>query len=173
MTRQSILWKNSPKMPLSSFWVGHLVLGVGPALKCGLSIKWYSIEENYFFLGEQFSIWDIFLVRDGRSSQLPPFQSWNLIYRLELWSPSAFCHIFFKSWCVWKVLFYWHYIFSLALTTWLPSLKSSLSPEGRGFIETFHLGLGAPRSLTICMFSSYESLHISHLLKGRNWSDDG
>lgn len=41
------------------------------------------------------------------------------------------------------------FTFSLVLTLFLTPPQSSLSPEGRSFLETSQSGLGIPRSLTL------------------------
>lgn len=40
-----------------------------------------------------------------------------------------------------------------------------LSPEGRDLMETFHLGLSVPRSLTICIMSVCGCPFLFHLLQ--------
>lgn len=64
--------KKSIKIPLSSFCVGHLLLGMGPAFKYGLSPSETSLKKTKFFLSKQVSIAGNFLVRGGSLCPLPP-----------------------------------------------------------------------------------------------------
>lgn len=43
---EAIWGKSLQKLPLSSFYVDHVVLSIGPDLKCGLYAWWDSNEEN-------------------------------------------------------------------------------------------------------------------------------
>lgn len=49
----------------------------------------------------------------------------------------------------------------------LPLLQNSLNPEGRGWKETFHLGLGVPRSFILCTFSNCGVFALS--VCSHNW----
>lgn len=42
----NIRQKKSPEISLDSFCVGHVLLGMGLALKCGLYVQWDYIGEN-------------------------------------------------------------------------------------------------------------------------------
>jgi hypothetical protein len=49
----------------------------------------------------------------------------------------------------------------------------SLSSEGRDLMETFHLGMSVPRSLTLCVMPDSGSLHLFLSAVGGNFSEDG
>lgn len=75
----------------TSFCVGHLVLGMGPAQKCGWCIQKDSIEEAYFSFCEKlsmnvlwFSDWAFStnLLSTGTSSVLDPCSSWAYDHRV-------------------------------------------------------------------------------------------
>lgn len=60
--------RQKKKKPLSSFSVGHILLGMRPTLKWGLNSKWDLIEENWFFFSPcmWLSVGDSFFVMDRR-----------------------------------------------------------------------------------------------------------
>ena len=96
------------------------------------------------------------------------------------WTCASFGHIVtvsvsvYKPCCVWKTRFLWNYPSLLAHTVLLPSPPcSSLTPKGRtSLMKTFHVGLSAPKSLSLCTLCSFESLCYS-LPFARSLSDDG
>lgn len=58
-------------------------------------------------------------------------------------------------------------------TLFISLLQDSLSPEERKLMETFHLGLSVPRSLTLCVLSSYGSLYLFSSAAEGSVSDNG
>jgi len=88
-----------------------------------------------------------------------PSQSWDPIL-LDRCRPCACCHGLCKFICA-SVLLCLSWVSSslLVLRIFLsPLLHNSLSPEERGLMKTFYLGLTVPISLTVCTLSSYGSL---------------
>lgn len=68
----------------------------------------------------------------------------------------------------WMMTFSWTHPPPLSLKTLLPPLSHwSLSHNGMGFIKTFHRGLSAPKSLTLCYASSCWSLVNCYYRKKR------
>lgn len=67
------LWDTeTPKMPLSSFCVGHLQPCVGPALlRVIYTVSETLLEKTKLFLCRQLSVWGCFWVRDGGLCPLP------------------------------------------------------------------------------------------------------
>lgn len=49
MTRQNIADKKKSQVPLSLFYVNHLILGIGSILKYGLSMQWDSFGKKLTF----------------------------------------------------------------------------------------------------------------------------
>lgn len=79
-----------------------------------------------------------------------------------------------KSCCVYKVLFPWWSSSPPVLAIFLPlPLQNSLSPEGEDLLETFHLRLNIPRSFTLWISSSCQSLYLFSFAEGWLFSDDG
>lgn len=68
----------------------------------------------------------------------------------------------------------WVFSGSLAFTFILTSLLlDSLDSEERDLVETTHLGLNVPKTLTLCLISVSGSEHLFPYAAGRSFSDDG
>lgn len=77
----------------------------------------------------------------------------------------------FQPCCVQKVLIIWCPSSSLAFILFVPTvLRSSVSPEERDLMETCHLGLYFPRSLTICIGCG--SRYLFQSAEGGSFSDN-
>lgn len=158
-TRKSseMIWEEEPPVvSLSSFSLGHLMLGVQPILKSNLLPLWISIGENWVFICKWLSIGDGVWVRDRcicthlLSALGPPC------------SPCTCCLSLTCTSCWFRELSFLSILNPLCLfTLFLPSLlQHSLSPDvSEHLVETYCLGLSVPRSL-ICCTSSCGSLYL-------------
>lgn len=104
-TKQRIQEKKCPEISLSSFFVGHLLLGMGPALRYGLNIQWDSnfLMRNQFFLCKRLWIRNTVLVGDGSLCPLPLLGAEIPSY-LDLCGPCACCHSLWVATCVGPVV---------------------------------------------------------------------
>lgn len=105
--------KKFPNMPLSSFWVGHLLLATGSVLKSDLYIQWLPAghrvcpEERFVYPVTPLEKWVFFfaiscqLERDG-GLHLAHLSS-GTQSGLDLCRPCA------STLCVWKKLFPWYH----------------------------------------------------------------
>lgn len=182
---ETILYKqktNTIKNPNKEIWgkkpsentieyvmCGHLLLSMGPAIKCGL-YRWDSVGESQLFLCKKLSVEDSFLVRDVIFCPLPSLCV-STPSDLVLCRDCACCHHLCKLisgqfWCVWKTLFPRSHPFPLVLKIFSPPLPHiSSNFEWRGLMKACHLGTSVPKSLPLCTFSSCVSLYYSHLLQ--------
>lgn len=152
-------------MPLSSFCVGCLLLGMRPACKCGLYIQWASIRETSFFLYKQLEIvsWRRRLCLLPLSV-LGPHLAWTCVCCL--------CGFICVSilLCVEDAVSLESFIssgsYSLSISL---SLCSSLSPEGRDLMETSHV---VYFKVPLCILSACKSLCVFLSIAGGSFSDD-
>lgn len=153
------MWvKTSPKPPLSSFCVGHLLLGVGSSS----SVVYIPIETpldktNSFF---ERRISDESLcpapVSVLGSMRLKPAQSLFMLSH-SLWESSVY-----QSSCVQRAVFPCCFLPWLDLRTLLPPLPHrSLSPEGRSSMKTSYLGLSIKDLLLFDLVHLWVSVFVS------------
>lgn len=176
------IWhKKSSKIPLDSFCMDHPLLSRGSALKCGLYTHWGSSGENYIFLGNQLSIGNGFMARDGNFIPLlsPSAQNQSC---LELCRSCACghnpCEFVRIASCVSSIVserqFPWCHLPSLDLAIfWPPPLHMPVSPETRDWVKTSHLELGVPKSPTLCILSNCGYQYSFPSTTARRVSDDG
>ena len=115
-----------------------------------------SLGKTDFSFSQRISTADSFLLRSGspcpRPSQCQDPSALNL-YRPCVCSQSVLR--FHSPLCQEDLV---SLVSPLALTTFLPLLRSSLSPEGRTLMDPSHLGLSAPKSLSLCTLSSLQNV---------------
>lgn len=137
--------------------------GHGPAYEYSCHFQCHSIEENscslYHYISNNFCLGAAFCVHF-------PFSVVGFFW-LEPVQVLCVHHRLYEFVCD-PALSYLEDVLSLELftiSTLLP--HSSLSLEGRASVKTVHLGLSAPKSLTLC------TLPNSGSLKKRNFADEG
>ena len=149
----------------SSFCVGHLLLGMGPALKRSLYIQWDSLGENQFFSCEKLEIasglgvWACVYSQHWNPVRPRPVQTLYMLPQ-SLWA----------SLCIWP-----------AVVSFIPSGFSNISTSAttvpwalreKDVMETSHLGPSVPRSLTLPTVQLWVSIFSPSTSEG-SFSNDG
>lgn len=149
-------------MPLSLLCVGHPLLGMWSILKCSYCNQWDSTGKNQIFLCQQVLITDNFLVRGGNlfllsslSSGTPSGLTLCSTCASPVHSVTVFelvCVCVSVPLCQQDICFH-----GISRPLWLLQsfglfCKSSWSLGG-GDMKTSHLGLSAPKSLTLYIYT--------------------
>lgn len=162
------LWdKEPPKMPLSSFCVGHLQPCMGPTfLRVIYMVSETLLEKTKLFLCRQLSVWGSFWLRDGSLCPLPlsalrlPLPSQVQTYA-SLVHVACLCELIFAS-----ILLYWEGVVSVVSSIPSDYLILFLSFLLRGSLRTNRGELMETSSLCP-VFQGLRNLHIVHLWVSR------
>lgn len=160
----------------SLFCSGQLFLGMGPAPKCGVHLSSDTLlEKTDFSFPSKHRLWIAisFFFRGGNVCSLLVL---GFLSDLNLGRSCVYCHHLCEFICAAVLLFLedtvllasspppGSYMFSASFA-WVPELW------GEEFNKDIPLGLGAPKFLTLCTLSSYESL-LKFSSIARSFSDE-
>lgn len=173
--------KWSPKIPLRSFCVSHLLQGIRSTLKCGLYTQLYSIGKEILFPLQVVDNCMYLLGQDENSCPLFTFSAGTPSV-LDLCRPCVCCQSQSPSGfiCVSVLLCLGD---TISLVSYIPSVSYSLStssslqlpePRGDGFDEAIPFKtecLNVLRPLTLCRMSSHGSLYWFLFAAGGKFSN--